>query len=179
MYKTSRKAASRQQLLVLGVLVIGVILLVSALLQPASSEPPGWVAVNGQVEQLLKEHQSFDAAGEKGAVKAQETQTTEGTDQPGGKLSDAGNVQTGGKKPEDETSAAGKQVTEAVGKLDINQATAEQLDALPGIGAVKAQTIVSDREKSGQFGSVNDLLRVKGIGPKLLEKIKDSIVAQP
>ena len=67
----------------------------------------------------------------------------------------------------------------ASNKLDINHATAEQLDAFPGIGAVKAQTIVSDREKNGLFHSVDDLLRVKGIGPKLLMKMKASIVAQP
>lgn len=65
------------------------------------------------------------------------------------------------------------------GVIDINRATALEFDALPGIGAIKAQTIVADREKNGRFQTADDLLRVKGIGPKLLEKIRGSIVARP
>jgi competence protein ComEA len=65
------------------------------------------------------------------------------------------------------------------GRVDINRASAEELDKLPGIGMAKAQTIIDDREKNGPFRSADDLLRVKGIGPKLLEKMKPSIVAIP
>lgn len=85
-----------------------------------------------------------------------------------------------------EESAAGASVeTPAVasgknaGKLDINRATAEQLDALKGIGPSKAQAIVDDRERYGYFASVDDLLRVKGIGEKLLASLKESVVANP
>ncbi|RAP76942.1 hypothetical protein DL346_15550 [Paenibacillus montanisoli] len=66
-----------------------------------------------------------------------------------------------------------------MGKIDINHATAEELDAIPGIGAAKAKSIVEDRKKNGLFRKADDLLRVKGIGPKLLEKMKSSIVVQP
>lgn len=65
------------------------------------------------------------------------------------------------------------------GKIDINRASAEQLDGLKGIGPAKAQAIVADREKNGNFGSVDDLLRVKGIGDKLLSAMKESVVALP
>ncbi|WP_338551997.1 ComEA family DNA-binding protein [Paenibacillus sp. KS-LC4] len=65
------------------------------------------------------------------------------------------------------------------GKLDINRATAEELDGLKGIGPAKAKAIVENREKNGRFTSVDDLRRVKGIGPKLLQGMKDSIVANP
>lgn len=65
------------------------------------------------------------------------------------------------------------------GKLDINRATAEELDDLKGIGPAKAKAIVEDRDKNGRFTSVDDLRRVKGIGPKLLQGMKDSIVANP
>ncbi|MGO4372693.1 ComEA family DNA-binding protein [Paenibacillus sp. MCAF20] len=65
------------------------------------------------------------------------------------------------------------------GKLDINRATAEELDALKGIGPAKAQAIVDDREKNGPFATVNDLLRVRGIGEKLLAGMKEGIVARP
>ncbi|WP_168119332.1 ComEA family DNA-binding protein [Paenibacillus sp. HB172176] len=68
---------------------------------------------------------------------------------------------------------------EAEGKLDVNRATAEQLDELKGIGPSKAQAIVEERERGGFFASVDDLQRVKGIGEKLVAKIKDSVVARP
>jgi competence protein ComEA len=55
--------------------------------------------------------------------------------------------------------------------LDINSATAEQLaDTLAGVGKAKAEAIVQDREKNGKFKSVDDLERVKGIGPATIEK---------
>jgi comEA protein len=69
---------------------------------------------------------------------------------------------------------AGEKLTEQV--LDINQATAEQLEALPGIGPVIAHRIVDYREKHGLFKSVDELLNVNGIGPKRLAAIKDFVV---
>jgi competence protein ComEA len=60
--------------------------------------------------------------------------------------------------------------------LDINAATAEQLDAtMSGIGKVKADAIIQDREKNGRFKSVDDLERVKGIGPAIIEKNRGKI----
>ena len=61
--------------------------------------------------------------------------------------------------------------------LDVNAATAAQLEALPGIGPVLAQRIVADRQENGPFRSLDDLLRVPGIGPKLLETIRPYLVA--
>lgn len=61
-------------------------------------------------------------------------------------------------------------------RVDINAATAEELaEALPGIGAVKAERIVSFRRDHGEFGSVDRLLDVKGIGPRTLEKLRPHI----
>lgn len=56
--------------------------------------------------------------------------------------------------------------------VDINRATAEQLQALPGIGPVLAGRIVAYREQNGPFRSPEDLLAVSGIGPKVLEQLK-------
>jgi competence protein ComEA len=180
MNKPSRTANSRHQLLFFGITLLGIILLASALWQPASIEPPGWVAVNNQVEQVLtgqeRAQESLAAAVGKTNEASAANETIKVTNSV---QSVEGTVKTEGKQLE-ASSAAGKLPLDATSnKLDINQATAEQLDALPGIGAVKAQTIVSDREKNGLFHSVDDLLRVKGIGPKLLKKMKASIVAQP
>lgn len=60
-------------------------------------------------------------------------------------------------------------------RIDINRAEAWLLEALPGIGQVTAQDIVNYRQQKGAFRSVNDLLKVKGIGPATLDKIKDLI----
>lgn len=63
--------------------------------------------------------------------------------------------------------------------LDINRATVEQLEALPGIGTVIACRIVEYREKHGRFKTVQDLLNVSGIGPKRLAVIKDFVFCGP
>jgi competence protein ComEA len=60
-------------------------------------------------------------------------------------------------------------------KIDINRAESWLLDALPGIGEVTAQAIVDYRNESGPFRRIEDLLKVKGIGEGILDKIKDFI----
>ena len=59
--------------------------------------------------------------------------------------------------------------------LDINTATQDQLDELPGIGSSKAQQIISYRQQNGPFQKIDDLQNVPGIGPGIFEKIKDLI----
>ncbi|WP_274570865.1 helix-hairpin-helix domain-containing protein [Neisseria leonii] len=61
----------------------------------------------------------------------------------------------------------------AVAAVNINTASAEELKALPGIGAAKAQAIVDYRKENGQFKTVDDLKKVKGIGDAVLAKLKD------
>ena len=60
-------------------------------------------------------------------------------------------------------------------RININTATSQELQTLRGIGPALAQRIVEYRQTSGGFSTVNDLTNVKGIGPKTLEKIRDSI----
>ncbi|OXS62538.1 hypothetical protein B1A99_01365 [Cohnella sp. CIP 111063] len=59
----------------------------------------------------------------------------------------------------------------AAGTLDLNKATEADLDALPGIGPSKAKAIVAHRDKIGGFRRVDQLLDVKGIGPKVFERL--------
>ena len=56
--------------------------------------------------------------------------------------------------------------------LNINAAEVESLTSLPGIGQKMAERISAYRDENGPFKSVDDLLNVKGIGPKVLEKIR-------
>ena len=59
--------------------------------------------------------------------------------------------------------------------VDLNAATLEQLDALPGIGPVTAQRIVDWRDAHGRFTSVGQLREVSGIGPARLAQLKDLV----
>jgi comEA protein len=61
------------------------------------------------------------------------------------------------------------------GMVDLNQAGLSELMSLPGIGEVKAKAILEYRDKVGLFQSVDELLQVKGIGEKSLEKLKDRL----
>lgn len=56
--------------------------------------------------------------------------------------------------------------------LDANRDTAKDLELLPGVGEVKAEAIVKSRIEDGPFTSREDLLRVRGIGPKTLDRIE-------
>jgi competence protein ComEA len=56
--------------------------------------------------------------------------------------------------------------------LDLNRATAQDLDAIPGLGPALAQRIVDYRTAHGPFKKIDDLLQVSGIGPQNLQKLK-------
>lgn len=66
-------------------------------------------------------------------------------------------------------------VTSAIAGININTADLATLESLPGIGEAKAQAIIDYRTANGNFNSVNDLTHVKGIGEKMLAKIKDLV----
>ncbi|MEE9218830.1 MAG: ComEA family DNA-binding protein [Acidobacteriota bacterium] len=60
-------------------------------------------------------------------------------------------------------------------RLDVNKASAQELEALPYVGPALAQRIVDFREAHGPFKSVDDLLKVQGIGEKILARLRSRV----
>jgi len=60
-------------------------------------------------------------------------------------------------------------------KINLNTATVEQLQALPGVGPSIAKSIVDYRTKVGKFNKIEEVLNVKGIGEKKFQQIKDRL----
>jgi competence protein ComEA len=64
----------------------------------------------------------------------------------------------------------------AQGVINVNTATKEELMMLPGIGEKTASTIVEYRQTKGQFKTIDDLTKIKGISKKKLDKLRPSLV---
>lgn len=62
--------------------------------------------------------------------------------------------------------------------VNLNAATQQELETLPGIGAVKAQAIIERRESVGPFTSVEEVVEVAGIGPATLNGIRDRVTVR-
>ena len=65
--------------------------------------------------------------------------------------------------------------TKGTGVLDLNRAGTAELDALPGIGPVLARRIVEYRRQHGSFRRVEELRAVRGVGPRLLERLRPRV----
>jgi competence protein ComEA len=63
--------------------------------------------------------------------------------------------------------------------LNLNTATAADLEALPGVGAATARLIIEHREKNGGFKKIEELMNIKGIGEKSFLKLKPMVTVSP
>lgn len=74
--------------------------------------------------------------------------------------------------------ASSTSTSQGEGKININKATSDELQNLPGIGPSKAEAIIAYREDSGLFQTIDDLKLVTGIGDKTFEKLQDQIIVK-
>jgi competence protein ComEA len=74
------------------------------------------------------------------------------------------------------TALAQKSKAPSTEKVNLNTATVEQLQSLPGVGPAMAKRILEHRTKVGKFTKIDEILNVKGIGEKRFQKMKDRLV---
>ena len=71
---------------------------------------------------------------------------------------------------------AQKSTPAATEKINLNSATLDQLQTLPGVGPAIAKSIIEHRTKVGKFSRIEEIINVKGIGEKKFQKIKDRLI---
>lgn len=128
--------------------------------QMQGGDPQGnWIVRNSELMQMFAAHDA-----QKAAVNVSKAQSRNEPVRAAAADKSAVNAGVAAQKPVQE------------GKLDLNRASAAELDKLPGIGPSKAKAIVQYREQHGHFQTIEQLKNVKGIGDKTFENLKPSIM---
>ncbi|WP_334077293.1 helix-hairpin-helix domain-containing protein [Paenibacillus sanfengchensis] len=163
--------------IVSAVIGAGLMLLALGAGQPSGIE--GWTPLNESVADAVA-RVGIDGEGPagkapSGGLSADKPETNAGSLQKNAAASSqdapvAAGGQALGNKSDTEPSTLGQS-----GLISINTAGTDQLQEIPGIGEKKAKAIVDYRNEHGPFKSVNELTNVKGIGEKMLEKMKPHI----
>lgn len=197
--KRTLQSLSSSQLIWLGVIIAGMIMIIVALfLQANEQEKQKYQSVSVLLDERIQsnyiEHQNVeDADGSDennltsdnqqigkvdNITEEQIAEQVAVNNEPVTSIPEDANNATE-QVPDSSSAQTATQAPAHDGKININTATAEQLQTLKGIGPSKAAAIIADRNKLGAFQSINEIKRVKGIGEKLYAGIKESIVAEP
>lgn len=142
--------------------IAGLILLIALLQWQEDGDIPGWQPVNEALHATLAANEA-----------AQSSIVASASPSP---AAIAASPEAPTSNPASPATVSG---TEAPGRLDLNTATAAELDSLPGIGPAKAQAIVEYRSAQRGFHSVEQLREVSGIGPKLFERLQPLVAVAP
>ncbi|WMT42339.1 ComEA family DNA-binding protein [Paenibacillus sp. D2_2] len=173
---------------------VGAVLMLLALGGGHASGIQGWTPVNREVQLTLQEQEGNKngSSSDQPAVNVIAPQTTETlvqgqtdqaslgadtveqTDNMGKAEANAKGTGPSHAQPENEGTPPAEAQSQS-GLININTAGAKELQEIPGIGEKKAQAIMNYRNENGPFKSVEDLTKVKGIGAKMLEKMKPYI----
>ena len=80
----------------------------------------------------------------------------------------------------DESPRSAPPLPTTIAPIDLNQATEKQLEALPAIGPKHARSIIASRNaRGGRFQSLDDLLKIDGIGPKTVDAMRPYVFVSP
>jgi len=123
----------------------------------------GWQTLNVSMEQ---------------AIAAQENNKTDAGDKVTATSSITAKPSTAVSEPSNDDTSAAVATPPAPapeGTVNVNTASATELMDLPGIGGKKAEAIIAYRKSHGNFSGLSDLGNVKGIGDKMLEKLKPMV----
>jgi competence protein ComEA len=85
----------------------------------------------------------------------------------------------GGSPAPADASASGAGNSAPQARVNINTASAAELETLPGIGEVTAARIVEFREQNGPYRSVDDLIHIQGISARMIDDLRDQVTTGP
>lgn len=142
-------------------------------LWPESSPTAKWESVDAQVAAMIGGNVQKNEAEPGNTGNAGNTGNTGNTNNAGiaeneGNAGTIGNEATTNNEPLDVPVVSS-------GKVDLNRAAEADLVKLKGIGPVKAKAIIAYRDAHGPYTKLEQLMKVKGIGPKTFEKLKEDI----
>ncbi|MBN3525859.1 ComEA family DNA-binding protein [Paenibacillus apiarius] len=178
-----------------GIAIIGLAVCMCLWLRPQWEQETGiWQPVNDEIAQLLGPSQETEPNEADKSVPVRTKAGKEGPDEPSSSPQSAKPELNASARSADpaassspraihstqQTDARSSELTDShragSGNLiNINQADANLLTELPGIGPSKAKAIIAYREQHGPFNKVSDVTKVKGIGPKMFAKLRGKI----
>jgi competence protein ComEA len=173
-FALGKKRRNSRALTAWSVLGAGAAILIYAQFQPSGAAIPGWQPANDSLRTTLAAHASSQPRITPKTAPGTVPGSTPAASIAGASAPTASMDRSISPAPSPKPSSAAK-----IGVLELNSATEADFDRLPGIGPAKAKTIVVYREAHRGFRKVEELLQVKGIGPKLFGKIQSLVSVAP